>query len=248
MKPLILITNDDGIRSEGIQALARELKRVGRVVIVAPDRERNACARSLTLNQPLHVSEIAPDQYEVDGTPADCVNIAFYGILRERPRLLVSGINHGGNLSDDILYSGTVAGAMEGTYLGIPSFAISLVSTRPRRFSPAGKFAERLARAILADGFPPDLMLNVNIPDVPAGSLKEALITIQGRKRYEGSVVERVNPRGKKYYWIGGDRFHYDEVPGADYEAISNNHISITPLGLDLTVQSALERFQDWKF
>jgi len=248
VKPLILITNDDGIRSEGIQALARALKRVGRVVIVAPDRERNACARSLTLNRPLHVSKVALDQYEVDGTPADCVNIAFYGILKERPHLLVSGINHGGNLSDDILYSGTVAGAMEGTYLGIPSFAISLVSTRPRRFSPAGKFAERLARAVLADGFPPDLMLNVNVPDVPAGRLQEALVTVQGRKRYEGSVVERIDPRGKKYYWIGGDRFHYDKVPGADYEAISKNHISITPLGLDLTALNAWESFQDWNF
>ncbi|HCY19768.1 MAG TPA: 5'/3'-nucleotidase SurE, partial [Deltaproteobacteria bacterium] len=161
---MILVSNDDGIHSEGIKALARALKRVGDVFVVAPDRERSAASHSLTLHRPLRVEKIGINSYAVDGTPTDCINIAVNGILKKRPDLVVSGINKGGNLGDDVTYSGTVSAAMEGTLLGIPSFAISLVSRENFYFNIAAKFAARLARHILKKGLPKDTLLNVNVP------------------------------------------------------------------------------------
>ena len=247
MKKTILVSNDDGIHSEGIKALARALKRVGEVFIVAPDRERSAASHSLTLHRPLRVEKIGPNAYAIDGTPTDCINLAVNGILKKRPDLVVSGINKGGNLGDDVTYSGTVSAAMEGTLLGIPSFAISLVSISRDNFDfkNAARFAARLARFILKNRLPKDTLLNINVPDVD--EIKGYRITKQGKRLYGDAVVEKVDPRGKKYYWIGGDILKWEGGEDTDFKAITSNFISITPVHLDMTNYASFKELHKWK-
>ena len=247
MKKTILVSNDDGIHSEGIKALARALKRVGEVFIVAPDRERSAASHSLTLHRPLRVEKIGPNAYAIDGTPTDCINLAVNGILKKRPDLVVSGINKGGNLGDDVTYSGTVSAAMEGTLLGIPSFAISLVSISRENFDfkNAARFAARLARFILKNRLPKDTLLNINVPDVD--EIKGYRITKQGKRLYGDAIVEKVDPRGKKYYWIGGDILKWEGGEDTDFKAITNNFISITPVHLDMTNYASFKELHKWK-
>lgn len=242
---IILVSNDDGIRSEGIQCLARALEPLGTVYIVAPDREQSAAGHSLTLHRPLRVEEIGPRQIAIDGTPTDCVNLAISGILPERPQLVVSGINKGANLGDDITYSGTVSAAMEGTLFGIPSIAISLAARAQFDFTPAAEFAARLVTQVLARGLPPDTLLNVNVPECPRSEMTGVCVTRQGKRRYSEAFIEKTDPRGKKYYWIGGDELSSDHEPGTDYAAILARAVSITPIHLDLTHYAsfpALER------
>lgn len=247
MKKTILISNDDGIHSEGIKALARALKRVGEVFIVAPDRERSAASHSLTLHKPLRVEKIGPNAYAINGTPTDCINLAVNGILKKRPDLVVSGINKGGNLGDDVTYSGTVSAAMEGTLLGIPSFAISLVSISRENFDfkNAARFAARLARFILKNRLPKDTLLNINVPDVD--EIKGYRITKQGKRLYGDAIVEKVDPRGKKYYWIGGDILKWEGGEDTDFKAITSNFISITPVHLDMTNYASFKELHKWK-
>ncbi|MEK7803245.1 MAG: 5'/3'-nucleotidase SurE [Deltaproteobacteria bacterium] len=247
MKKTILVSNDDGIHSEGIKALVRALKRVGEVFTVAPDRERSAASHSLTLHRPLRVEKIGPNAYAIDGTPTDCINLAVNGILKKRPDLVVSGINKGGNLGDDVTYSGTVSAAMEGTLLGIPSFAISLVSISRDNFDfkNAARFAARLARFILKNRLPKDTLLNINVPDVD--EIKGYRITKQGKRLYGDAVVEKVDPRGKKYYWIGGDILKWEGGEDTDFKAITSNFISITPVHLDMTNYASFKELHKWK-
>lgn len=247
MKKTILISNDDGIHSEGIKTLARALKRVGEVFIVAPDRERSAASHSLTLHKPLRVEKIGPNAYAINGTPTDCINLAVNGILKKRPDLVVSGINKGGNLGDDVTYSGTVSAAMEGTLLGIPSFAISLVSISRENFDfkNAARFAARLARFILKNRLPKDTLLNINVPDVD--EIKGYRITKQGKRLYGDAIVEKVDPRGKKYYWIGGDILKWEGGEDTDFKAITSNFISITPVHLDMTNYASFKELHKWK-
>lgn len=247
MKKTILISNDDGIHSEGIKALARALKRVGEVFVVAPDRERSAASHSLTLHRPLRVEKIGLNAYAIDGTPTDCINLAVNGILKKRPDLVVSGINKGGNLGDDVTYSGTVSAAMEGTLLGIPSFAISLVSISRENFDfkNAARFAARLARFILKNRLPKDTLLNINVPDVD--DIKGYRITKQGKRLYGDAIVEKVDPRGKKYYWIGGDILKWEGGEDTDFKAITSNFISITPVHLDMTNYASFKELHKWK-
>ena len=247
MKKTILVSNDDGIHSEGIKALARALKRVGEVFIVAPDRERSAASHSLTLHRPLRVEKIGPNAYAINGTPTDCINLAVNGILKKRPDLVVSGINKGGNLGDDVTYSGTVSAAMEGTLLGIPSFAISLVSISRENFDfkNAARFAARLARFILKNRLPKDTLLNINVPDVD--EIKGYRITKQGKRLYGDAIVEKVDPRGKKYYWIGGDILKWEGGEDTDFKAITSNFISITPVHLDMTNYASFKELHKWK-
>jgi 5'-nucleotidase len=234
--PLILVSNDDGIHSEGIVALAEALRAVGEVVVVAPDRERSAVSHSLTLHRPLRVEELGPQRYAVNGTPTDCVNLAVNGILGRRPALVVSGINKGANLGDDITYSGTVSAAMEGTLLGIPSLAISVLGRAAFRFDAAAVFAARLAAWVVARGLPPDTLLNVNVPARDDGRpIGGFALTRMGRRRYGDAIVEKVDPRGKKYYWIGGEELEFVEEEGTDFHAVSQGLISVTPIHLDLT-------------
>jgi 5'-nucleotidase len=243
----ILVTNDDGIQSKGILVLAKALAAVGEVFVVAPDREKSAVAHSLTLHRPLRVERIKKNVFAVDGTPADCVHLAVNAILPEKPDLLVSGINKGENVGNDISYSGTVSAAFEGTLLRIPAFSISLASRSHFQFQGAARFAVKIARHILKKGLPKDTFLNINIPNVPEKELKGFRITHQGRVIHGNAVVEKVDPRGKKYYWIGGGQRVFDRRSDTDFEALSDGCISITPLHIDLTDYGAVGKLKKWK-
>jgi 5'-nucleotidase len=244
----ILVTNDDGIRSQGIIILAKTLRAVGDVVVIAPDREKSATAHSLTLHRPLRVERIRKNFYAVDGTPADCVLLAVNGFLSERPGLVVSGINKGPNLGNDITYSGTVSAAFEGTLLGIPSFAVSMASRTHFKFQTAAHFAVRLAKYIIKKGLPKDTFLNVNVPNLDEHEIKSYKITRQGRYHVQGNeAVEKVDPRGRKYYWIGGGTMVFDQRGETDYEAVSTNSISITPLHIDLTSHDSIQELRKWR-
>ena len=244
----ILVTNDDGIHSKGIIVLAKALNELGEVFVVAPDRERSAVAHSLTLHRPLRVEKLRRGVYAVDGMPADCVHLGVNVILPQRPQLIVSGINKGGNLGDDLTYSGTVSAAFEGTLLGIPSFAISLVSASRFKFHTAARFAVRVARHILENGLPRDTLLNINVPNLEEEEIRSYQITHQGRWIHDGNgVVEKKDPRGKTYYWIGGGTLVFDRRGNTDFEAVSNSRISITPLHLDLTHYASIQELRKWR-
>lgn len=245
---MILVTNDDGVHSKGIMMLAKFLQEIGNVFVVAPDREKSAIAHSLTLHRPLRVEKIKRNFYAVDGTPADCVHLGVNAILPNRPRLIVSGINKGGNLGDDIIYSGTVSAAFEGTLLGIPSFAISLVSRSHFKFEVAAQFALRMARYILKRELPPNTFLNINVPNLNEKEIKSYKITQQGRWIHGGDeVIEKMDPRGRKYYWIGGGQLIFNRGRNTDVEAVSKSYISITPLTLDLTNYSSMREIKKWR-
>jgi 5'-nucleotidase len=244
----ILVTNDDSIRSKGIIVLAKVLQEIGDVFVVAPDSEKSAVAHSLTLHRPLRVEKIKKNFYAVDGTPADCIHLGVNTILPKRPQLIVSGINKGGNLGDDIIYSGTVSAAFEGTLLGIPSFAISLVSRSHFKFDVAAQFALKVARYIIRRGLPKDTFLNINVPNLDEKEIKSYKITQQGRWIHDGNgVIEKMDPRGRKYYWIGGGKLIFDKGRNTDMEAVSKSHISITPLNLDLTNYSSIQKLKKWR-
>jgi len=244
----ILVTNDDGIHSKGITVLAKVLQEIGEVFVVAPDREKSAIAHSLTLHRPLRVEKIKKNFYAVDGTPADCVHLGVNTILPERPRLIVSGINKGGNLGDDLIYSGTVSAAFEGTLLGVPSFAISLVSRSHFRFDVAAHFALRMGRYIIKKELPQNTFLNINVPNVDEKEIKSYKITQQGRLIHGGNgVIEKMDPRGRKYYWIGGGQLIFNKGRNTDVEAVSKSYISITPLNLDLTNYSSIREIKKWR-
>lgn len=241
---MILVTNDDGVYSPGIQILARRLRDLDRVVIVAPDRERSAAGHSMTLHRPLLIEQIKEDVYSVNGTPTDCVNIAIKGLLMETPRLVVSGINKGPNLGDDVTYSGTVAGAMEARILGVPSFAVSLVARQDFRFAEAADVSFGIASLIFEYGLSRETLLNVNVPNLPLSEIRGTLITRLGKRIYHQMTVERVDPRGKKYYWIGGGEPDWEKEEGTDLDAVDRGYVSITPLHLDLTDYGAFERLR----
>lgn len=240
MKPLILLTNDDGYFSPGIRALRRHLRDCGRVVVVAPDREKSAVSLALTLRHPLRVEKIGRDVFAVDGTPADCVYLAVANLLPRTPALLVSGINPGPNLGwQDTSYSGTVAAALQGTFLGIPSVAVSLIHDSEKRlaFDLAGQFTGRLALKILRNGLPPGVTLNVNIP---SGTIRGVEITELGEKRYDPEVVEKKDPRDKTYFWIGLAKISPVGGRRSDVRAVERGRISITPLRTDRTDRRAI--------
>jgi 5'-nucleotidase len=244
----ILVTNDDGIHSPGIKALAEALRKVGDVAVVAPDRERSAVGHALTLHHPLRAVQIGHDAFSVDGTPTDCVNLGIHNLISFKPDLVVSGINRGGNLADDVTYSGTVSAAMEASLMGIPAFAVSLVTEGiGEHYHAAAGFAAQLAREVFTRGLPADTFLNVNVPDLPGEALRPPLITSQGKRRYEGLIVDKVDPRGRKYYWIGSGEQTFLDLEGTDYHAVSRGHISITPLHPDLTNYSSLRLLHGWE-
>ena len=237
---MILVSNDDGIQSEGLRALTEALAPLDEVVVVAPDRERSAASHSLTLDRPLRVDRRAEGWFAVDGTPTDCVNLAVNGVLGARPRAVVSGINKGQNLGDDVTYSGTVSAAMEGTLLGIPSIAVSLVAHDAFRFDVAASFTRELLTWVLARGLPRDTLLNVNVPNLSAEQIGGIEFTRQGRRRYSDAIAENVDPRGRKVYWIGGTEIEVEAEPGTDFHAVREGRISITPIHLDLTNHACL--------
>ncbi|GLI53114.1 5'/3'-nucleotidase SurE [Thermodesulfovibrio yellowstonii] len=238
---LVLVTNDDGFFSKGIQYLAEALKELGEVYIVAPDRDRSAVSHALTMHRPLRVDLIRENCYSVNGTPTDCVVVGVKKLLPREPDLIVSGINKGANLGEDITYSGTVSAAIEGTILGVPSFAISLVGERPFRYETASYYAIKIAKFILEKGLPPDTLLNVNLPNKPLQEIKGIKITKQGKRSYENSIHEIFSPWGEKQYWIGGGVVSWQKMEGTDIQAIMENCASVTPLHIDLTNYRALD-------
>lgn len=253
--PLILVTNDDGISSPGIKILAKRLTSSGEVCIVAPETEQSAVAHALTLHKPLRAHRVRNGTFAVSGTPTDCVVIAVSKLLPKRPDIIVSGINFGANLGDDITYSGTVAAAIEGTLLGVPSVAISLVrndrdsgSSRKNalQFGRAADFAATIIQTVLEKGLPEDTLLNINVPNsMPIRGVK---FTKQGKLIYDNSVQERVDPRGRVYYWIGGAMPRWEAGEDTDFDAIHKGYISVTPVHLDLTNYKALEHIRKkWK-
>ena len=245
--PLILVSNDDGFYSEGIKLLAKSLKTLGKVIIVAPDQERSAASHSLTLHRPLRVKKYSDNVYMVDGTPTDCITLGVKEILPRTPDLIVSGINKGANLGDDVHYSGTVSAAIEGGIMGIPSIAISLMAREGGYFNTAAQFAVRLAKKVLSEGLPNGIILNVNVPNLSLKQIKGYRFTKQGKRNYGDIIAERLDPRGRKYYWIGGDEHGFEDIPNSDCNAILSNSISITPLRVNLTDHEYLETLAKWK-
>ena len=238
---IILLSNDDGIQSEGITALEEKLRQEGDIFTVAPDRAQNSMSHALTLHRPLRVHEIAPRRLSVDGTPVDCVKLALTGLLPVRPDLVISGINKGPNLGDDIIYSGTVSAAIEGVLLGVPAIAVSLVTFKDFDFRAAAEFTARLVSQIQQSGIPPKTLLNVNVPSYPKDQLKGWRFTRMGKRHYSENIVERVDPRGGKYYWIGGDDLGFADEVGTDCVAVHEGYISVTPLQVDLTDYKLLQ-------
>lgn len=237
---LILVTNDDGVHSPGIIALYKAMKGLGDARIVAPDRERSAAGHSLTLHRPLKADEIRENVFSVNGTPTDCVTVAINKLLPERPALVVSGINKGTNLGDDITYSGTVSAAIEGTIFGVPSIAFSLISDKHYHYDTASFFARQIASFVLEHSLPYDTLLNVNIPNIRKEAVRGIKFTRQGKRVYDNSIQETYNPWGEKHYWIGGGRLYWEHGEDTDMEAVQSNYISITPIHLDLTNYEAL--------
>ena len=235
----ILVTNDDGIYSDGLSKLAQALEAVGEVVVVAPATEQSASAHSLTLTRPLRIRRHAEKQYSVDGTPTDCVTLALTKLLEEQPpNIVVSGINYGPNLGDDVTYSGTVAGALEASVFGLPGIAFSLSTRSDFDFTHAAQFAAELTRRVLETGLPEGTILNVN---VPPGPIQGSRMTHQGIKIAKSEIVEGLDPRGRPYYWIGEQKTSWIEDEGTDYAAVAKGIVSITPLRTDMTDYRALE-------
>ncbi len=242
----ILLTNDDGIGSPALAQLRLQLSAFGRVTTVAPDRNQSASSQSLTLHRPLRIHPHGEDVYSVDGTPTDCVLIAFHGLLVDRPDFVVSGINHGPNMGEDVFYSGTVAAAIEGALQGVPALAASLVTREPSDYVDAAAVVGSLVRQVLERGVPERMLLNVNVPFRPRADLAGVRLTTLGTRVYEDTLVKKVDPRGRDYYWIGGEDPQWKPIPGTDYQAIHDGFVSVTPLHLDLTDRPRVEDMRQW--
>ena len=242
----ILLSNDDGYLATGLRTLAEHLAGLAKVTIVAPDRNRSGAGHSLTLDSPLRVERAQDDVYYVNGTPTDCVHIAITGLLEQPPDMLISGINHGANLGDDVLYSGTIAAAMEGRFLGIPAIAVSLVLADGAHFRAAADLVRRIVERNLVDPLPADTILNVNVPDLPLTQVKGIRTTRLGFRHKSEPVVKELDPKGKPIYWIGPAGAGQDIGPGTDFRAIADGWVSVTPLKVDLTAHGALGAFENW--
>lgn len=242
----ILVSNDDGYRAPGIQALAKALRKVAKVTVVAPDRDRSGASNSLTLESPIRIWEAGSDVFSVDGTPTDCVHLAITGFLDPVPEMVISGINAGSNMGDDVLYSGTVAAAMEGRTLGRPAIAISLCSHAPQHFETAGHVAQRVLEQLTNDPLPADTILNVNVPDLPLDQIKGFEATRLGQRHRAEGVIRAQDPRGRPIYWIGPAGPEQDAGPGTDFYAVRRGYVSVTPLQIDLTRYQALDQVAGW--
>jgi len=247
-RPRILVSNDDGVSAPGIVALTGELDAIGHVTTVAPSRERSAAGHSLTLDVPLRATRLSDKVFSVDGTPTDCVLLAVRKLLPEKPDILVSGINRGPNMGHDITYSGTVAAAMEGTILGIPSIAVSMdrASDGIYDYSFAAAVARRVTEMVLDRGLPEGALLNVNVPNLPAEAVRGARLARLGKQVYEDAVVQNTDPRGRFYYWIGGQETTWAVETDTDFAAVDAGYVSITPIHLDLTDYATMEKLADW--
>ena len=242
-----LISNDDGITARGIQVLSQRMSELGKVTIVAPDQDRSGASNSLTLDSPVRISEIDERTFRVNGTPTDCVHIALTGLLDGDPDMVVSGINAGANLGDDVIYSGTVAAAMEGRFLGFPAIAVSLVfNDKPRNFETAAEVIALLVQRLRQDPLPADTILNINVPDLPWSEIEGIEVTRLGHRHRAEPTIREVDPRGRPMYWIGPAGAEQDAGPGTDFDAIRRGYVSVTPIHVDLTRYQALDQVAGW--
>ena len=247
MRPVrFLLSNDDGYNAPGLRCMARHLKDLGAVTIVAPDRNRSGASNSLTLDYPLRLRAEGDGIYAVDGTPTDCVHLAITGLLDEEPDMVVSGINFGGNLGDDVLYSGTVAGAMEGRFLGLPAIAVSLVCDEARYYETAARAVCVLIERLVADPLPADTILNVNVPDLPWDGLAGFQATRLGHRHRSAPAIRAADPKGRTIFWVGPVGGEADAGPGTDFHAVAHGYVSVTPLQVDLTRYAALDKVAGW--
>jgi 5'-nucleotidase len=242
----ILLSNDDGYFSPGIQALAEELGKVASVTVVAPERDRSGASNSLTLDRPLQLRRSANGFFYVNGTPSDCVHLAVTGMLDVEPDMVVSGINHGANMGDDTIYSGTVAAATEGFLLGVPSIAVSLVGRSPANFATAARVAREMVERFQREPFGEPVLLNVNVPDLPYEALRGVKTTRLGKRHRAEPVIRETNPRGEPIYWIGPVGDAADAGDGTDFHAVAEGFVSATPLQIDLTHAAQASRLQGW--
>lgn len=242
----ILVSNDDGYRARGIEALAEALREIAQVSVVAPDRNRSGASNSLTLESPLRVRREAENIFSVNGTPTDCVHLAITGLLEEEHDMVVSGVNHGANLGDDVLYSGTVAAAMEGRFLGLPALAVSMVGESVSNFETGARVALELVTRLGSSSLPADTILNVNVPDVPYDQLRGYRATRLGHRHRAEAAHKALDPRNRTIYWIGPAGPEQDAGPGTDFEAVNTGHVSVTPLQVDLTRYVAIDQVASW--
>ena len=242
----ILISNDDGYFAPGLAALAQALSRIADVTVVAPERDRSGASNSLTLDRPLFLRKAPSGFHYVNGTPTDCVHLAVTGMLEHMPDMVISGINHGANMGDDTIYSGTVAAATEGYLLGIPSIAMSLAGVTDGHFDTAAQIAVELVQRYQKQAIKQAVLLNVNVPDLPASALQGMQVTRLGKRHKAEPVMKSVNPRGETVYWVGAAGAAQDAGEGTDFHAVSNKYVSITPLQIDLTHFQILDDLKQW--
>lgn len=247
-QPRILVTNDDGIHASALHVLVEHLAEAADVWVYAPEGQQSAVGHGVSLHRPLRVTPWRGQWFMVDGTPTDCVMLAVRDLLKPKPDLVVSGINPGPNLGDDVTYSGTVAGAFEGMLLGLPAIAVSMVHDHPKHAETGARFAVKLAQHVLEHGLPGETMLNVNVPDLSYDALAGVAVTRMGRRDYQDVIEHRVDPRGRSYYWIGGYQPSHVAEPGTDFDAVEQNKISITPLRRDLTHHAAVDALAEEGF
>ena len=243
-KPFILVTNDDGYEAAGIRALADAMSHIGDVAVVAPSGQQSGVGKHISISYPLRAHKRGEMCWAIDGTPTDCVYLAVFGLLPKRPDLIISGINHGPNLAEDIWYSGTAGAALEGASIGIPSIAMSHSSFEPISFLPAAQFAQRVARFILQAKIPSGTILNVNVPETNGNSVRDYRWVPAGRRNYNREVSRRVDPRGQEYFWIGGQGLTHFSVPGSDCDTLADGVATITPIQLDATDLNCLAEFR----
>ncbi|MDY6942413.1 MAG: 5'/3'-nucleotidase SurE [Pseudomonadota bacterium] len=242
----ILLSNDDGCQARGLRVLCEGLSEIADVIVVAPDRNRSGASNSLTLNRPLRVHEGPNNVSCVDGTPTDCVHLAITGLLDELPDMVVSGINAGANMGDDVLYSGTVAAAVEGRFLGLPAIAVSLVSENPCHYETAAEVVKKLVLRLRVNPLPADTILNVNVPDLPMDQIRGVVATRLGRRHRAERVIKSHDPRGLPIYWVGPAGAEADAGPGTDFHAVADAAVSVTPVQVDLTQYTGLEAVAGW--
>lgn len=242
----ILLSNDDGYLATGLSVLANALAKYAKISVVAPDKNRSAASNSLTLEMPLRALKSENGFIRVDGTPTDCVHLAITGLLQQEPDMVFAGINHGANLGDDVLYSGTVAAATEGRFLGLPAVAISLACSDPKHFETAAEVAVFLFKKIIENPLPKDTLLNVNVPDIPFSQLQGYQSTRLGQRHRAEPVIKSTDPRGRDIYWVGPPGKEQDAGEGTDFYAIKHNYVSITPLQLDLTRYERMNDIEQW--
>ncbi|OGO35751.1 MAG: 5'/3'-nucleotidase SurE [Chloroflexi bacterium RBG_16_56_8] len=250
---MILVTNDDGVDAPGLLALKQGLESLGEIVVVAPDRNWSASGHTKTMHKPLRITSVTLRDgscaFATDGAPTDCVAVVMLGFSKEKPALVVSGINPGGNLAHDLTYSGTVAAAMEGAINNVPSIAVSINANHADNidFTPAAEYAARIARRVLTEGLPPDTFLNVNVPAIPIEQIRGVRITRLGKRIYRDALVVRQDPQGKTYYWIGGEPPSGVVEDGTDFGALADQYVSITPVHMDMTSHALMDRLKTWE-